>query len=211
MIKRVESRPFRLHPGVIIGDRFVDECVVTILTRGEKKALEKEPEAVREDTAIAWSIIRLGDLTDRTLILSAINDLADVDVSRITQQIAKLEADCFEAGEVQEPAIRRIVTTTDIVSQPFALNPGITVNGKEQKSCIVRLLRRGEVKQMQAQKDEMLADDMFFRFVIVQIGEVISLTNDDIDKLTDGDIQRIQEAYAELRAQYAPESKSLDD
>src|ERR1051325_11150670 len=148
MKNRIESKPFRLYPGLLIGDKLVEECVVTLITRGERKSIDKEAEKDREDTALAWSILRLGEVTDRSLILASLNELAEIDVARITAQIAKLEANCLEVGEVQGPTVRRTVNTTDICSQPFALNPGITIDGKEQKSCIVRLLRRGEAKQM---------------------------------------------------------------
>jgi hypothetical protein len=208
MINRVESKPFRLHPGVILNDKLVTECVVTILTRGEKKALEKEPEVSREDTALAWSILRLGDITDRTLILSALNDLADVDVSRIKAKSVELENQYYEAGEAEEPAIRRILSATDIAGEPFALNPGIIVDGKKQKSCIVRLMTRGESKRVQREETLEAQNDLFFLFIVAQIGDIVNVKQEHIDLLTEVDIERINEAYEELRAQYAPDAKS---
>lgn len=210
MIKRVESAPFKLYPGVIIVDKLVAECVVTLLSRGEKKAIEKEPESNREDTALAWSIIRLGDITDRTLILAALNDLAEVDVIRISREVQKLEEQCFEAGEVVEPLARKTINTSDIASQPFALNPGVTIGGREQKSCVVRLLRRGEIKEIERATSDTEKDDLFFFYTIVQLGDCMSVQLEHIDALADGDVQRINEAYEELRAQYAPTSKSAD-
>lgn len=210
MIKtnRIESKPFRLHPGLIVEDKLVNECVVTLLTRGDKKALQKEPESTREDTAIAQSIVRLGDITDRSLLLAHLDDLAEVDVIRINREIQRLEELCFEVGEVLEPYQKKTINTSDIASEPFALNPGVTIDGKEQRSCIVRLLRRGEIKEIERAGSDAAKDDLFFFYVIVQLGDCLNVTLEHIDALADGDVQRINDAYEELRAQHAPSSKS---
>jgi hypothetical protein len=209
MIKRVESKPFKLYPGVIIENKLVSECVVTLLTRGEKKELEKEPEASREDTMIAWSIVRLGEVTDRTLILTSLNDLAEVDVLRISQKVSELHEQCLADGDIIEPSLIRIPGSYEIRSEVFELKPGIpTPDGKWHKSCIVRLMTRGEAKQAQQRLGTSEGDDLFLRFIIVQIGDLMPPTAEQIDLLIDTDIERINEQYEVLRAQHAPSSKS---
>jgi hypothetical protein len=209
MIKRIESKPFRLHPGVIIDDKLATECVVTLLTRGENKGLKKEPEASREDTAIAWSIVRLGEVTDRTLILASLNDLAEVDVIRINRKVSELFEQCLADGETVEPSILKIPDVYEIRSEVFELSPGIpTPDGKWHRSCIVRLMTRGEAKQVQKRASTSEGDDLFLRFIVVQIGDLLNPTPEQLDLLIDTDIERINGEYEALRAQHAPSSKS---
>jgi hypothetical protein len=207
---RIESKPFRLNPGILVDDKRVTECVVTLLTRGEKKNLQKEPETTREDTTLAQSIVRLGEMTDRTLILANLDNLAEIDVLRINREIQRLEEQCFEAGEVVEPFQKRTMNTSEILSEAFSLNPGVTINGKEQQSCVVRLLRRGEIKEIERAGTDAAKDDLFFLYAIVQIGDCMNVTLEHIDCLAEGDVQRINEVYEELRAQHAPSLKSAE-
>jgi hypothetical protein len=208
---RIQSKPFRLNPGILVDDKLTTECVVTLLTRGEKKALQKEPESSREDTALAMSIISLGEVTDRSLILANLDNLAEIDVLRISQKVKELEEEYLVDGERPDllELLRKIPHVYEIRSEPFELNPGIpTEDGKWHKSCIVRLMTRGEAKQVQQRQSTSEADDIFLRFVIVQVGELLNPTPEQIDLLIDTDIERINEEYEALRAQHAPSSKS---
>lgn len=206
--RRIESDVFTLYPGVVIDGQPKTECVVTLLTRDQVKDIQKEPEGQREDMELMYSIVRLGDVTDPTFIGVALGSLMVTDEIRIRQAVTQLQAECLTEGAPEPPTVRRIMPEIDLVSEPFALNPGVFINGQWQRTCSVRLLHRGEWKQIQAEPDPINQDDLSLYLSIVQLGNCTAVELAHVDQLTGGDVDRINEAIEELRAQYAPGSKS---
>ncbi len=205
------SEPFQLNPGVKDDHGTVlTECVVRLLTRADQKKLAKEPDATREDAALARRVYSVGGNTERTFIQDALDAMALVDLARIQQQYALLEADCLTGGggDAAGPRVRKIVKATDILSAPIQLNPGVYIDGEWRKTAIVRLLTRGEWKKLQAIPDDVERDDLALYFALVQLGDVVNVTPEHIDELTDGDVDRINRALEELAAEYAADTKS---
>ena len=187
----------------------ISDCQVRLLTRGERKAIALEQdETTRDDLFFSQSIARLGTIDDRNEISEAVDSLLRGDELRIRSEMAKLDAKYLPTEPPTQPTVKRILRATDIVSKPFALNPGLTINGQEIKTCVVRLLSRGEWKTLEAEEDRIKKDDLYFLLSIVQFGNVTEIKPDYIDQLVDVDIQRINGQIGELEAQYAPASKS---
>src|SRR6185436_3550020 len=134
----------------------------------------------------------------------AVDNLLRGDELRIRSEMAKLDAKFLPTEPPPLPTVKRILRATDIVSKPFALNPGLTINGQQIKTCVVRLLTKGEWKTLEAEEDRIKKDDLFFLLSVVQFGNIIEIKPEHIDQLVDVDIQRINGQIGELEAQYAP-------
>ncbi len=203
------SKPFQLYPG-ITGPKgeAITECVVRLLTRKDEREIAACLEGTRDDARLARQIARLGSIADRSELMSAVEHLALVDELRIRQKAAELEAECLATAEAPPLTVRKIVSPTDIISGQIALAPGVFIGDQWQKFCIVKLLTRGEWKQMQAEQDEIKRVDTELYLSVVQFGTCTKVEPSHIDQLTDGDVGRIMMAIEELAAQYAPLSKS---
>jgi hypothetical protein len=93
------------------------------------------------------------------------------------------------------------------VSEPFAIT-GFDLDGKPQRSCIVRLLRRGEWRRIQTEIDPVKRADLTLLYSIVQIGDILKVEQKHLDLLLEMDVQIINEEVEALRERYAPVSKS---
>ena len=205
------SDPFKLSPGIVVKGARITDCQVRLLTRGERKAIALEQdETTRDDLFFAQSIARLGTIEDRNEISEAVDSLLRGDELRIRGEMAKLDAKFLPTEPPTSPTVKRILRATDIVSKPFALNPGLAIDKQQIKTCVVRLLTRGEWKKLEAEDDGIKKDDLFFLLSIVQFGNIIEIKPEYVDQLVDVDIQRINGEIGELGAQYAPETKSID-
>jgi hypothetical protein len=100
-----------------------------------------------------------------------------------------------------------VVLATDILSALFPLSPGINVDGKEIKSCVVRLLRRGELKQIDSVADPVEQSDLSLWLSIVQFGDITDVTREHVDMLTAVDEERIQKEIAELQSSFRAEPR----
>jgi hypothetical protein len=219
-----QSEPFNLIPGLTVDGEPVSECVLRLLTRNDlkliaecraedEKAQEKGGKGLNppEDIELSTCIARLGSITDRTFIRLCIDQLADVDIARIRAKYLEMQSSCFpDTGVVEEPKNIKILRETDIRSKPFELNPGLEINGQWHKSAVVRLLRRGEWKQIVNEQDPVKRSDLELFHSIVQIGDCTKFTMADLDNLTDVDQERIFKAAEGLRAEYAPQPKSVE-
>ena len=89
------------------------------------------------------------------------------------------------------------------------MNPGIqSADEQWQRSCVIRLIRRGEWKQIQAEPDPRKREDLILLFTLVQIGDILKVEQEHIDDLLETDIERINKESEVLRALYALDSKS---
>ena len=203
------SKLFHLNPGIRTSKgEALTECVVRLLTRADIKEIAREPEASRDDAALARHIVRIGDVTESSSILLAVAELVSVDELRIRTQVAEFEAECLKPADAVKPVTRPPLRETDIAGEVFTLSPGPLIHGARATACRVRLLTRAENKIIEAQADPEVRDDLFFLFAIIQLGNHTQITQEHIDALTLDDAERIGDAYTELRAQYAPDSKS---
>jgi hypothetical protein len=200
----VVSPPIKLNPGFSFRGQRITEAEVKLLPRAQRKAIAKHPPEEQGDLFLLRSISRLGHLTDPQDIAEAFEFILAPDEERLTQALNDLRAEYSEAPKPEQPKIKRVVLPTDEVSQPFGLNPGINVAGREIKSCVVRLLRRGELKQIEAIADEMEQADMSLWLSIVQLGDLTDVTLEHVDLLTLADEERINKEIAELRDSFRP-------
>ncbi|MEW6212789.1 MAG: hypothetical protein AB1631_30970 [Acidobacteriota bacterium] len=201
------SDPFPLKPGVVIDGKPAADCVVRLLVRSEQAAISKEPESQRDSVALARSIVRLGDCTDQNAIRLAVDALTMTDEARIRAKIAELEARALTDREPGEVQINRAEYAYDVLSQPFALNPGIIWKGNRIEIAVVRLIRRGEYKIIERETETEARDTLTLLYGIHQLGQHYP-TEEMLDLLSLPDIQRIFDQMEKLRAQHAPESKS---
>ncbi len=215
MIQTVIAKKLcELKPGIIIKDKVISECQVKLLTRSQQKAVSHPelPAEQRETLFLAYSIESLGGLTDVTELMLALESLTVVDEIKIRQTLAELEQEYLQRPqEVEEPRWRKISKMTDIVSEPFALNPGIqTPDGKWHKSASVRLIRRGEWKLIQSEPDGQKRSDLILLYSIVQIGDILKVEQSHIDDLIETDVERINQQVEVLRGRYALDTKSAE-
>ena len=96
------------------------------------------------------------------------------------------------------------------MSETFSLSPGVLINGQRVTTCVVRLLSRGEWRQVDAELIKMKRDDLYYLLSIVQFGDFTEVTPAHIDQLYDVDVRRINDEIGRLEGLYAPESKSGD-
>lgn len=203
------SQPFTLNPGVVFDSKVQKECVVRLLTRRDFVAIAKlGTDEERADALLARSIQKLGTITDQSLIAEMVEFLTRPDFDRINEQIAALETQYSEAPATSLAALRKRIPSTELVSDPFPLNPGITINKKHLASCIVRLMTRGEWKKIEAESDPLVRDDMSLGLSIVQLGDETLITEEHLNALTLPDTARINTALEDLRVRFAPETKS---
>jgi hypothetical protein len=203
------TRDVTLNPGVMLDGKPLTACKIRLLTRGDNKFIAAAQESERDDVALARAIVQIGEIKEREIISSLLDVLTVPDELRIRDALARLEGECLkEAGGSTLDPLARILSPTDISSEPFALNPGIVIGAKKLTSCIVRLLTRGEWKKIIAETSTATRDDLALLHGIVQLGDQTNITMEHINALTDVDVGRINEEAERLRAQYAPESKS---
>ena len=206
------STSFELNPGIVLKGVKIKHCQIRLLTRGERKAIALEQdETTRDDLFFAQSIARFGTIEDRNEIGDLVDKLVRADELRIRGEMAKLDAKFLTTDTPpEEPAVKKTVRASDILSEPFSLNPGIVINGQRVTTCVVRLLTRGEWRQVQALENKAERDDLYYLLSVVQFGEVTNTTPGHIDELLDVDVQRINDEIGRLEELYAPESKSGD-
>ena len=203
------SEPFQLNPGVASGSQVITECVVQLLTRGDRKVISAVTnDGDRADVWLAWSIARLGPHTDRETIKTLTLGMLEGDEERVQREIEKLRARFADKVETADLAFERILRPTDIVSEGFALSPGIVVDEKQINTCKVRLLTRGDLKALDKVNDEQERDDLAMLLSIYQLGDITEVTPAHVDMLTAPDEEKINQAIKELRAKYSPGSKS---
>jgi hypothetical protein len=207
------TRRIPLRPGVRIDQTEFVEATVKLLTRGEQSAIFKLPEAERVDAQIARVIHSLHgargiEQTDRGIIASVIDALAVVDADRILSAAAELEQEYTQLSPAGPPVpLPRIPGNTEIISDAFELNPGIQVGGEKITTCRVRLLTRGEWRQLDSETDPQARLDLELLNTIVQLGGSATITIEHVQALTLPDCERINSQVEALRAQYAPETK----
>jgi hypothetical protein len=201
------SPVIKLNPGLTFRGQQITEAQVKLLKRADRKAIEARPAEERFDVFLVRSIARLGSLTSPEEINEASGFLLLPDEERISGAINDLLAQFSETPQPDQPGVKREVLATDLLSQPFGLNPGISIDGVEVKSCIVRLLRRGELKQLAAITDPVEETDLSLWLSIVQLGDITDVTREHIDMLTTVDEERIHREAAELLASFRAEPK----
>ena len=204
------STTFELNPGIVLKGAKITDCQVRLISRADRKVLPLvESETEREDTFLTQSIARFGSITDKNQIRDLIDKLYMGDELRIREEIATLEAQFVRASKKpEEPAVKKIVRASDILSEPFSLNPGVLINGQRVTTCVVRLLSRGEWRQLEAEQNSIKKNDLYFLLSIVQFGDITEITSEHIDELLDVDVQRINDEIGRLEEIYAPDSKS---
>jgi hypothetical protein len=199
------TRQVTLNPGFTFRNQRITTCEVRLLTRAQRKAIAQEKEAdKRDDLLLGQSIVRFSNIENANDIADALDYLLYADEERIEKALSDLENQFKDAPDPEPLKVQKIVRSTDILSPVFALNPGIRVDGKEIKSCVVRLLTRSEARQVASEPDESVADDLALYFSIVQMGSLTNVTLEHINMLTGPDEIRIKEAMAALRESFRP-------
>jgi hypothetical protein len=175
----------------------ITEAEVRLLTRADRKVIfaPGSPDE-RQDIALLKRITRLGDITDANTIATALDYLPLVDEDALQKAIVELDTKFVSVGKADLPAAKAMTRSSDIVSDVFSLNPGVIIDGREQKSCVVRLMRRGEWKQVDAEPDSQKRDDLALYFNIVQLGDCTDVTLEHLDQICLADYERIN---AEVR------------
>lgn len=89
-----------------------------------------------------------------------------------------------------------------IESNPFPLRPGVVVDGKLLTDCVVRVLTRGEEKEI-AQEPEEERGGLELCRSIVRLGNITdqAIISEAFDFLVGTDIFRIQQAISNLQAE----------
>lgn len=200
------SEPITLSPGVMLNGSAVTEARVRLITRADRSAASKEPEDNRESFILARQIASFGSSRDQTLIASAVDHLTAPDEARLRNAISELEAVFFLAPTLDKQGSVPVVPTSDILSEEFSLNPGIVVNEVEYKTARIRMVTRGQWKEIQAAPDAD-RDDLTLFYAIASLGGEVP-QRDWVMMLTDVDVERINNEITELRERYAPAPKS---
>lgn len=205
-----QSDPIKLSPGVQINGKVVTEAVVRLLTRANHKAAQKEPnEDDREDVLLCLATVRLGDVTDQSLIGEAISFLTTPDIVKLRAAVGELEAKHLTAGipPADEP-VSLTVPVSELSSKPFALNPGVEIEGVMETTCRVRLLTRGQWRETQEASPELERQDLALWFAIAELGGRTKIERAWVDALLDVDVRRINQEVEALRELHAPSPKS---
>jgi hypothetical protein len=199
MSSDVLSPVIKLNPGFTYKGQRITEAQVRLLNRADRKAIARRAPEEQDEAFLLRSIVSFGQVKDRTEIASAFEYLLAPDEERITRALNALQAQFADAPEPEQPKVKRVVLATDLLSKPFGLSPGINIAGIEIKSCVVRLLRRGELKQLDAVADPVEQSDLSLWMSVVQFGDITDVTREHIDMLAAVDEERIQREIAELQ------------
>jgi hypothetical protein len=214
MPNNLPTTTVKLNPGFTFIDskgqqHRIDEAEIGLLTRAERKVIlaVKDDPVEQDDVALLKRVKRLGPVTDSNEIRAALEYLPGPDEERIRLAVEEFEKTFEAASKPAPPKAKRIVEESDILSSVFALNPGVVINGKAHKSCVVRLLRRGEWKQIDAEADEEKKNDLALWLSIVQLGDLTEVELEHIDLLASGDEERINEEVKRLEDSFRPDRR----
>lgn len=197
------SDPIKLYPGVVVNGQHAATAVVRLLTRGDIKAILQEPDENRADAELARSIARLGDVEDPDLISEAVQNLTPVDETRIWNAVSELEKKFLitEESRADKPAgVKYEIRATDVLSQPFELNPGIIVDGQPVTRCAVRLLTRREWSEID-RADSEEREDLTIAWSVARIGSIDdrNAIAECVNAMALPDIKRISKEVAALQ------------
>jgi hypothetical protein len=202
------SDPIDLNPGLRINGSMVTTARVKLLVKREIKQILQAPEDERLDLELKYSLLNLGNVTDRRIIEAAVSDLTSVDEIRLHTSISELRLKYMNPQvAAPAPAAEKDFTIEgiEIVSEPFALNPGLVINGQVITEARVRLLWRSQWTEVDAQPSDSEKGDLSFLYSIHSLGnhtdrEIIRAA---VGSLTMPDVARIQDEVDALLARFS--------